>query len=135
MLIYTAVISINLLITIALFLYRRVLNTAAVALNAQIQQTLQTEKSIARIYQSNVDYYQTLMQFHKGLEEVLLTAKSRYTGTCVAVKNRAAGSPSVYWGPFASIEDVQAWSTSHGVSVGVILLEDPKDGPHAALQR
>lgn len=37
-----------------------------------------------------------------------------------AVKNRASGSPSVYWGPFASEAEVTKWAVKHRVQVGVI---------------
>lgn len=43
-----------------------------------------------------------------------------------AVKNRAAGSPSVYWGPFESPEAVTKWANQHRIQVGIIEALDPQ---------
>lgn len=37
-----------------------------------------------------------------------------------AVKHRSAGSPSVYWGPFGSLDEAKRWANSHRVQAGII---------------
>lgn len=37
-----------------------------------------------------------------------------------AVKNRAAGSPSVYWGPFSTADEATRWAHTHRVQVGIV---------------
>jgi hypothetical protein len=50
-------------------------------------------------------------------------------GTFIAVRHRAAGSSSVYFGPFATMDDLRDWANEHRMSVGVIVLVDPSSDP------
>jgi len=43
----------------------------------------------------------------------------------IAVKHRAAGSSSVYFGPFESLAALSAWAIEVDMSVGAIPLVDP----------
>jgi hypothetical protein len=43
----------------------------------------------------------------------------------VAVKHRAAGSSSVYFGPFESLSELSAWAIEVDMSVGAIELVNP----------
>jgi len=45
--------------------------------------------------------------------------------TLVAVRHRASGSSSVYFGPFGSMSDLELWADRCGMSVGVLELVDP----------
>lgn len=49
----------------------------------------------------------------------------------IALKHRASGSPTVYWGPFTSLESLQLWATTHGLQVSVLELTDPTSDPRA----
>lgn len=46
-------------------------------------------------------------------------------GPFIAVRNRAAGSPSVYFGPFATWSELVAWLDSVGFVCEVWNLTDP----------
>lgn len=50
--------------------------------------------------------------------------------TYIVVKNRAAGSPSVYWGSFASVEEAERWATKHRLIAGVIEVRHPDTPEH-----
>lgn len=47
-------------------------------------------------------------------------------GPYVAVRHRAAGSPSVYFGPFDTWDELTAWADQTGFPVQVINLVDPE---------
>ena len=47
----------------------------------------------------------------------------------IAVKHRAAGSPSVHFGPFATLAELFEWATKNGLTVAVVELTDPDSSP------
>jgi len=49
------------------------------------------------------------------------------SGKWFVYRSRAAGSSSVYWGPFDSVDDCFAWVKSRGLtfSVGFVQMHDP----------
>ena len=73
---------------------------------------------------------------HDGLvTDGLVTAaeiaamKAFVEGPLVAVRNRAAGSPAVYFGPFANWEAFATWAQGVTFGVEVVRLVDPNSSP------
>lgn len=48
-------------------------------------------------------------------------------GPFIAVRTRMG--PTVYWGPFATLEEVRAWVSEQGFTVGIVKLNDPNGNP------
>lgn len=48
----------------------------------------------------------------------------RFQGGPFIVVHHRAGS-SVYWGPFASMDEIRTWVKEHGFTVEVLPLNDP----------
>ena len=50
----------------------------------------------------------------------------KYEKSCwVAYKIRACGSPTVYWGPFATFIELTEWADKHSLVVSAVELKDP----------
>lgn len=46
-------------------------------------------------------------------------------GPFIAIRHRAFSSSSVYFGPFATLEELTAWCDKHNMSVSIVSLTDP----------
>lgn len=65
-------------------------------------------------------------EYVKDCDENTAVAVDDRKTVYVAVKHRAAGSSSIFFGPFNSIDDLQAWCIINQITVGVIELVNPE---------
>jgi phosphatidylethanolamine-binding protein (PEBP) family uncharacterized protein len=61
-------------------------------------------------------------------EAMLQLLEARQDRPVIGVMHRAAGSSSVYFGPFENLAALQAWEVEHDTRLFAILLVDP-DSP------
>lgn len=47
----------------------------------------------------------------------------------IAYKIRAFNSPTVYWGPFTTWRELEAWATEHVLDVSVVEVKNPQSDP------